>query len=289
MTVYAELNAKLPLKAQVKNRIKIPKRMSLVELNQLLETLEQRCRLMNITIPLSLKIVEESVIGVATIFSNDWVLAAGKPTNILVLINYALTEYYPDTPQDQKDLLLSKIESGLNEPEVVTFEVSNQKKERKEAKQPGKNILDLAVESEVPVQAPTKGLLQSLFHWKTAAPLILSYIGLAIVCVVLSVGTAMYMVTANTTVGQPTTALAQTETSTNSASVVLPFTVHEKDKKEQLPITLHSYMKVDQLAVVKGTAVANKELVFKNKDGKTIGQTKSNAKGSFSIELIEGT
>ncbi|MEI5992416.1 hypothetical protein A5881_003972 [Enterococcus termitis] len=289
MTVYAELNAKLPLKAQVKNRIKIPKRMSLVELNQLLETLEQRCRLMNITIPLSLKIVEESVTGVATIFSNDWVLAAGKPTNILVLINYALTEYYPDTPQDQKDLLLSKIESGLNEPEVVTFEVSNQKKEPKEAKQPGKNILDLAVESEVPVQAPTKGSLQSLFHWKTAAPLILSYIGLAIVCVVLSVGTAMYMVTANTTVGQPTTALAQTETSTNSASVVLPFTVHEKDKKEQLPITLHSYMKVDQLAVVKGTAVANKELVFKNKDGKTIGQTKSNAKGSFSIELIEGT
>ncbi|MBO0422720.1 hypothetical protein [Enterococcus plantarum] len=288
MTVYAELQAKIPLKAQVKNRIKIPKRMSLVELNQLLETLEQCCRSMSVTIPLSLKIVEESVTGTATIFSNDWVMAAGKQTNILVLINYALTEYYPDTPQDQKDLLLSKIESGLNEPEVVSFEVSNQKKERKEAQQQ-QNILDLAVEPRGINAGIQKQTVQSLFQWKTAAPLILSYIGLAIVCVVLSVGTAMYMVTANTTVGQPTTALAQTETTTNSASVILPFTVHEKDKKEQLPITLHSYMKVDQLAVVKGTAVANKELVFKNKDGKTIGQTKTDAKGTFSIELIEGT
>ncbi|PZL75896.1 hypothetical protein CI088_03955, partial [Enterococcus plantarum] len=213
MTVYAELQAKIPLKAQVKNRIKIPKRMSLVELNQLLETLEQCCRSMSVTIPLSLKIVEESVTGTATIFSNDWAMAAGKQTNILVLINYALTEYYPDTPQDQKDLLLSKIESGLNEPEVVSFEVSNQKKERKEAQQQ-QNILDLAVEPRGINAGIQKQTVQSLFQWKTAAPLILSYIGLAIVCVVLSVGTAMYMVTANTTVGQPTTALAQTETTT---------------------------------------------------------------------------
>lgn len=287
MTVYAELQAKIPLKAQVKNRIKIPKRMSLVELNQLLETLEQCCRSMSVTIPLSLKIVEESVTGTATIFSNDWVMAAGKQTNILVLINYALTEYYPDTPQDQKDLLLSKIESGLNEPEVVSFEVSNQKKERKEAQQQ-QNILDLAVEPRGINVGIQKQTIQSLFHWKTAAPLILSYVGLMIVCVVLAVGTSIYLTTNNANFSQSTT-VAQAETSSETASILLPFTVHEKDKKEQLPITLHSYMKVDQLAVVKGTAVANKELVFKNKDGKTIGETKSDAKGTFSIELIEGT
>lgn len=287
MTVYAELQAKIPLKAQVKNRIKIPKRMSLIELNQLLETLEQCCRSMSVTIPLSLKIVEESVTGTATIFSNDWVMAAGKQTNILVLINYALTEYYPDTPQDQKDLLLSKIESGLNEPEVVSFEVSNQKKERKEAQQQ-QNILDLAVEPRGINVGIQKQTIQSLFHWKTAAPLILSYVGLMIVCVVLAVGTSIYLTTNNANFSQSTT-VAQAQTSSDTASILLPFTVHEKDKKEQLPITLHSYMKVDQLAVVKGTAVANKELVFKNKDGKTIGETKSDAKGTFSIELIEGT
>lgn len=288
MTVYAELHAKLPLKAQLKNRIKIPKRLTLPELNHILVELEQRCQATNSTIPLSLKIMDESIAGTATIFSNEWVLAAGKPTNILVLINFALSEYYPDTPQEQKDLLLSKIEEGLNVPEVVSFEVSNQKRERKEEKQE-KNIMDLAVGVETPPQAQTNVSLQQVFHWKTAAPLILSYVGLVIICVVLSVVTTLYMVTANETIMQPTTAIAQAPVSTEGDSVNLPFTVHEKDKQEQLSITLQSYMKVDQLAVVKGTTSGNKEMVFKNQSGEIIGQTKSDDKGTFSIELIEGT
>lgn len=294
MTVYAELVAKLPVKTRLMNQVSIPKRLSLPELNSKLAELEQLCAQLGKTIPLKLKIFEESPQGLTMLFSNEWKMKVGNATNILVLINFALNQYYPDTPEDQKKELTDKIEQAMQVKETPNFQVEKQKKEQ-QAEKKERNILDLMkpkmpeAEKEGTVSRVAATQAKESISWKKTVCYLLVYLCVLCVSVSFAVGTALFIVTdpsvkTTYTTNQPVAQAAVT----SDNSVSLPFTIHEEGKEEQQPIALTSYMKVDKLAAVKGTAVPNKTLVFKDSAGKELGKTKTNDKGVFSVELIEG-